>query len=80
MEEAPFRQRLLDRVCERRGALVLAFVLAGLIFSVSIAIFLFADVSPGSTSIALVDAVISGIVLLSSGFILHTCNRFEQNE
>ncbi|MFB6229217.1 MAG: hypothetical protein ABEH88_11820 [Halobacteriales archaeon] len=80
MESAPFRQRLLERVCERRAALTIAFVFAGLLFSVSIAIFLFADVSPSSNIIALVDAVLSGIVLVSSGFVLRTCNRFQRNE
>jgi hypothetical protein len=80
MENAPFRQRLLERVCERRGALTIAFVFAGLLFSVSIGIFLFADVSTGSNVIALVDAVLSGIVLVSSGFVLRTCNRFQRNE
>lgn len=80
MEDAPFRERLLARVCERRGALVFAFVLAGLLFFVSLAIFLFADVSTGSTIISLVDAGISGTILLSSGYILHACNRFVRNE
>lgn len=80
MEEAPFRQRLLERVCARRGALTIAFVLAGLLFFVSMAIFLFADVSTASNVIALADAAISGTVLVAAGLLLRACNRFERHE
>lgn len=78
MEEAGFRQRLLERICARRPAVTIAFVLSGLLFVVSAAIVLFADVSRASTVIAMVDAAISGVVLVASALVLRACNRFRR--
>jgi hypothetical protein len=78
MEEAGFQQRFFERVCRRRGALTIAFVLAGLLFFVSVAIVVLADVSRGSQVIAVVDAAVSGVVLLASGALLRACNRFQR--
>ncbi len=77
MEEQGFRERLLERVCERRPTVTIVFVFSGALFVVSLLIFAFADISEASNVIALIDAVISGIVLVGSGSVLHVCNRFQ---
>lgn len=77
MEEQGFRERLLERVCERRPAVTIVFVLSGALFVVSLLIFVFADISEASNVIALIDAVISGVVLVGTGSVLRVCNRFQ---
>lgn len=78
MEDAGFRQRFLELVCRRRGALTLAFVLSGLLFFVAVAIVALGDVSRASRSIAVVDAGVSGVVLVASAALLRACNRFQR--
>lgn len=80
MADAGFRQRLLVRLCERRVAVTIVFVLSGVMFAVAMVLFLAADISRASTVIALVDAVISGLVLAGSAAVLRSCNRFQRDE
>lgn len=80
MADAGFRQRLLVRLCERRVAITIAFVLSGVMFAVATVLFLAADLSRASRVIALVDAGISGVVLVGSAAVLRRCNRFQRAE
>lgn len=80
MDEAGFKQRFFERVCRRRGALTLAFVVAGMLFVVAVALLVLVDLSPASAAIAVVDAIMSGIVLVAAGGLLRACNRFQRLE
>lgn len=79
-EDVDVRRRALERICARRAAITVVFVLSGMMLVASLYLFFVANISRGSNVIALVDVVITGSICAASFTVLRQCNRLRRGE
>lgn len=68
-------RRALERICARRAAITVVFVLSGMMLLASLLLVFVADLSPASNVIAVVDVVITGTLVVASFGLLRLCAR-----